>query len=388
MANITVVPGLVIAADDFFPDSSLTSGELLTNLISQNSNLDLLGLGTVVTNFGEYVVHEGTRTIRYLGDFTSTVVNGLLGSTSSVSGLFDNVIIEEAGDIIAELNLDDLLGVDLGELTAPGLLGLDLGGIAGGLLDTLLGDTLGGVLDGIDEPVDTILDTVQDLLDDLIDGTGDPTDDDDDITGTDNDDVINGGGGNDTIHGGDGNDAISGGDGNDLLYGDAGNDILIGGPGNDELHGGDGNDQLYGNAGTDRLFGDAGDDKLFATNGKDRLDGGSGDDILTGMKGRDILTGGTGADTFVFETRGDSRGGKRSDTITDFNESEGDRIDLSQFKLDFVGRDRFSGDDGELRFTFKHGDTFIQADLDGNGKAEVSIRIDGHIRLEADDFML
>ena len=119
-----------------------------------------------------------------------------------------------------------------------------------------------------------------------------------------------------------------------------------------------------------------------------RLDGGADNDILTGMHGRDILTGGAGADTFVFETRGDSRNGRRADTITDFNNAEGDHIDVSQFDLDFVGRSRFSGDEDELRFAFKGGDTFVQADLDGDGKAEISIRIDGRIRFDADDFLL
>lgn len=390
MASLVVSPGVEVDVNDFFPSGSLTSGELLSGLVSQVGDLDLLGQGTIVTNFGEYVVQSGGRTIRYLGDFVSNIVQSLLGSTSGVTGSFDRIIIEEAGEIIADLKLDDLLGVDLGELTSGGLLGglLDLDGITDGLLGDLLGGSLGDLLGGLDEPVDEVLDTVQVLLDNVLGGL-DPTDGDDDITGTDDDDVIDGGPGDDTIHGGDGNDTLTGGPGNDHLYGDAGNDTLIGSAGKDFLYGGIGDDKLYGNSGRDFLSGDDGNDRLEGGSAKDRLEGGAGNDVLIGGAGRDTLDGGAGADTFLFEARNDSKAtSKGMDLIRDFSQQEGDHIDLSEFNVDFVGRARFSGDDGEVRFAFKGNDTLISVDINGDGRADMGIKVDGRVDFTAGDFIL
>lgn len=60
-----------------------------------------------------------------------------------------------------------------------------------------------------------------------------------------------------------------------------------------------------------------------AAAGNDILNGGAGDDLLNGGGGRNRLTGGMGADTFVLSN------GAGTDTITDFNATEGDRIALS-----------------------------------------------------------
>lgn len=125
----------------------------------------------------------------------------------------------------------------------------------------------------------------------------------DTLTGDINANVIIGGAGNDTIT------AMSG---DDTLFGDAGDDVLFGNQGNDILHGGIGTDTLYGGQGNDTLFGDDGNDTLV---------GGVGDDVLVGGLGTNDLTGGTGADRFVMSAAG-------RDTIRDFHQGEGDRIDL------------------------------------------------------------
>jgi hypothetical protein len=65
------------------------------------------------------------------------------------------------------------------------------------------------------------------------------------------------------------------------------------------------------------------DQALFGGAGNDTIKGGSGSDLLMGQAGNDVLTGGTGADVFrftQFETG--------SDTITDFNVTQGDKLDL------------------------------------------------------------
>ena len=94
--------------------------------------------------------------------------------------------------------------------------------------------------------------------------------------------------------------------GNNNFSGGGGDDTLIGGSGNDILDGGIGNDTLTGNAGVDRLY------------------GGDGIDTLIGGAGRDLLVGGGGADLFVLGTLGVD-----ADTIQDFNQSQGDRIGLT-----------------------------------------------------------
>ncbi|MCF3643255.1 type I secretion C-terminal target domain-containing protein [Rhizobium sp. TRM95111] len=132
----------------------------------------------------------------------------------------------------------------------------------------------------------------------------------DTITGTTKADVFFGGGNDDKLYGGGGKDTLSGDAGDDKLFGEAGDDTLNGGGGKDKLVGGDGNDTLNGGGGNDKLL------------------AGGGNDTLNGGAGKDLLQGNAGADTFVFSAAGHSSSAAR-DTITDFDASEGDQIDLT-----------------------------------------------------------
>lgn len=62
---------------------------------------------------------------------------------------------------------------------------------------------------------------------------------------------------------------------------------------------------------------------LLGNAGNDSITGGSGDDLLVGGAGNDSLTGGLGADTFRFIPFENG-----NDTVSDFNLTEGDKIDL------------------------------------------------------------
>ncbi|MGF1908581.1 tandem-95 repeat protein [Vibrio kasasachensis] len=141
------------------------------------------------------------------------------------------------------------------------------------------------------------------------------------------------------IHTGKSGDKVTTGDGSDLIYlGDSARlndngkdnaekmfiDFLDSGKTQmspkdsiDIAYAGGGNDTVYGEAGMDAIDGGSGDDKLY---------GGEGVDALRGGLGNDILTGGSEADIFDWNNE-DLDGGL--DTITDFNISEGDKIDLS-----------------------------------------------------------
>ncbi|WP_237668686.1 Ig-like domain-containing protein [Vibrio toranzoniae] len=90
--------------------------------------------------------------------------------------------------------------------------------------------------------------------------------------------------------------------------------------GDDQVRGTDGDDVILGHAGNDVLDGGLGDDFLM---------GGTGDDILIGGLGNDILTGGADADLFKWVDMDSS-----TDTVTDFDYDEGDRIDLADLFAD------------------------------------------------------
>jgi Ca2+-binding RTX toxin-like protein len=263
--------------------------------------------------------------------------------------------------------------------------------------------------------------------------------------------ILYGGAGNDTLHGGAGVDTLIGGDGADALYGGEDGDVLEGRAGADYMEGGAGSDvytvdnagdvvhenadegieqvystlvaytltanveNLQGNANIgqhlvgndlanvilggynqDTIEGGSGNDELRGQYGNDVLIGGAGDDLLVGGDGIDELTGGAGADTFRYGGW-DSGTLGTADRITDFVAGE-DRIDLAgvdagfwtpgQQHFAFIGSTAFSNTAGELRYSFDGTDTYVQADWDGDGAADIEIVLTGQIVLAAADFIL
>jgi Ca2+-binding RTX toxin-like protein len=100
---------------------------------------------------------------------------------------------------------------------------------------------------------------------------------------------------------------------------------------------GSGNFTGYGLQGNDTLAGNLGDDFLRGGAGNDSLIGGDGNDTLVGGIGRDTLLGGSGADTFVLGNHRVSYTGRGYATITDFDSSQDDKIqvlgDSTQYQL-------------------------------------------------------
>ena len=251
----------------------------------------------------------------------------------------------------------------------------------------------------------------------------------------------------DTIHGGGGNDEIDTLGAGDTIYGDAGDDTVHGGAGNDTMDGGEGTDTLdYSNdadgvdvdleAGTvsgsavtdtvtgfenvigsaffDTLQGDDADNVLKGGGdrdivsgglGADTLQGGNGDDTLNGDDGRDTLdggggadqlSGGGGADVFLYADTGDSPKGNNRDVIADFATGS-DVIDLSAIdavegspgsSFTFVDQAGFSNTAGELRWRDTAGGVLVEADTDGNGKADLQIQLSAGLVITADAFVL
>ncbi len=80
-------------------------------------------------------------------------------------------------------------------------------------------------------------------------------------------------------------------------------------------------------SGTPRVRGSEFGDIISGNGSNNLLEGEGGNDVLDGKDGNDTLTGGTGSDIFRYHPH---MGAGGTDIITDYNQSEGDRIDLRQ----------------------------------------------------------
>ena len=108
------------------------------------------------------------------------------------------------------------------------------------------------------------------------------------------------------------------------------------------------------------------------------------------------MSGGLGADRFVYRAGSDSVVGAR-DTITDFDASLGDRIDLSLIDAQsgladdqaftFIGADAFSAE-GQVRVRAGSGSTRVDINLDGDAAVEMTILVRPGLELAAGDFIL
>ena len=254
---------------------------------------------------------------------------------------------------------------------------------------------------------------------------------------------IDGGAGNDIIQGGAGSDRLTGGTGNDKLYTMGGGDDLFGGLGNDSYYidftdvdvmiteyFGEGSDTIYssvdavafqnveklvltgiadtvalgnednntltGSVGNNTLFGGSGNDTIKGGAGSDRIYGDEGKDKLYGDAGFDVLSGGDGADQFIFDQNAIDG---ITDLIEDFAHSQKDKINLSAIDADgdggaangkfaFIGTASFALVRGQVRYELDGGSTYVQADINGDGVADLSIALIGATKLVATDFVL
>jgi hypothetical protein len=207
---------------------------------------------------------------------------------------------------------------------------------------------------------------------------------------------INGDGLDDLLIGAWGVDAGSGNTGADFLVygvasstavhriGSAASQTLVGSDLRDSLRGMGGDDALWGHAGNDILSGGDGDDLLRGGDGRDTLRGDDGADTLVGGAGRDRLSGGAGGDTFRFDSLAASPVNAR-DLITDLDGR--DLIDLSSLDADITQAGdqafhvvaRLDGHAGELALRWNAAAqlTQLQADVDGDGRADFAIDIAG-----------
>ena len=252
-------------------------------------------------------------------------------------------------------------------------------------------------------------------------------------------DTLNGDNGADELHGQRGTDTLKGGAGEDKLYGGQGRDSLDGGAGVDYLAGGVGDDTYIvdvvgdvlhearlagrdtvesavtwtlgaffeeleltgttaidgtGNAVANKVTGNSGANTLLGLDGNDTLSGGGGVDTLTGGRGNDRMAGGAGADTFILTA--DSIGLKEKDRISDFSNGDGDLINLTAIDANtgadgdqaFTAVAKFTGTAGEMALSYKGGTTTLKLDVDGDGKADYTLKINGDVTLHTATWLL
>jgi Ca2+-binding RTX toxin-like protein len=144
-----------------------------------------------------------------------------------------------------------------------------------------------------------------------------------------------------------------------------------------------------------RIF-QSGNNTLAGLAGDDLLDGGAGNDTLVGGLGADIMNGGAGADRFVYSAFTDSTPAA-FDIIQGFVHG----TDI----IDIAGIDANTAKKGDQAFSFagqnsavvansvtwyeSGGNTFVQADVNGNTTADLRIELTGiNFNLSASDFLL
>ncbi|MEI6643887.1 MAG: calcium-binding protein [Novosphingobium sp.] len=341
------------------------------------------GTDTVLTNIDGYVLGSNIENLTMLGaDYVDLTMD-----ISGTGNELDNVITGNTGNnhLSGMAGNDTLVGGD-GNDTLDGGAGADkMTGGAGDdtyLVDSASDTTVELAAGGTDTVMAATSYALGDRVEvltltgsDNLDGTGNALGNT--INGNAGNNKLVGRSGNDTLYGGDGNDKLDGGSGSDQLFGGSGNDTYnvnasgdqvyetasasdttdlggtdtvvssvmftlgqfvenltlsgkadIKGTGNDLVNtiiGNRGANTLLGLAGNDTLRGGAGDDLVKGGAGNDSLKGEAGNDMLYGGEGKDTLIGGTGKDFFIFDTTPTSR-----DTITDFSNSDGDKIQLSK----------------------------------------------------------
>ncbi|QNN64638.1 M10 family metallopeptidase C-terminal domain-containing protein [Sphingomonas rhizophila] len=367
-------------------------GDALGNSLDGGSGADRLdGLGgddLLIGGAGDDLLLAGAGNDQLVGGAGYDRMYGGLGDDTYVVADADDYAYENAGEgrDRALASLDYQLRDNVEDLT---LTGTAVIGKGNALYNVLVGNAVGNRLYGYEG-------------DDALDGGAG----DDYLLGAEGADTLTGGSGYDRMYGGTGDDRYIVSDLADYAYENAGEgtdrvvasinhqlrgnieELELSGSGNTRGFGNELANLVLGNSGANLLYGRGGDDQLRGEAGNDILYGESGADALSGGSGLDRFYGGGGADLFAFSS-GDFAGmsSGTADRIHDFNRLQADRLDFTAVDsnaqtngdqaFSFIGSAAFNGVTGELRYQQISGNTYIQGDTDGDGKADFWVRLDG-----------
>ncbi len=412
------------------------TGNTLNNLITGNSAANILnggdGLDTLDGGAGADTLVGGAGNDTYLVGDTGDVLTEVAG----------------AGTDLVQSSISYTLGANLENLTLLG--GANINGTGNTLNNVLTGNSGANVLDG-GTGADSMLggagdDTyvVDNTGDRITENSGQGTDlvlssiswtlgsnlenltltGSTAISGTGNSDNnrIIGNAAANTIDGGAGADTLDGGAGNDTYAVDNIGDVVIeaSAGGTDVIRStvsytlsaevenlfllGSATINGTGNGLANQLTGTSGANVLDGGAGNDSISGGDGADTLMGGLGADTLTGGTGADRFALSFTAESGLVAGDwDVITDFNRSQGDRIDLSQIDavsssagsnetFSYIGSAAFDATNaaGQLRWTYSAalGGVVVYGSDDADSLAECALLVKGVTSLMVTDFIL
>jgi len=410
------------------------TGNALNNIITGNKTANILsglaGNDTLSGGVGDDVLNGGDDVDTLSGDHGDDTLNGDAGNDILYGGVGNDILSGGAGAdaMYGGLGNDTYIVTENGDSADD---------VAGGGYDIIISTaaiTTMGLY--IEEASLSVGGTVfGNSIANTIYGAGG----DDTLYGNAGNDILWGQGGIDYLSGGDGDDKLDGGADDDQLFGNNGNDTLYSGSGFDTLNGGLGNDTFVitstssgaviiegvgegidtvqsalshflaanvenltltgsadidgiGNELANAMVGNTGANFLSGGAGNDRIDGGAGNDIISGDAGNDRLVGGAGADSFVF-TNDDVQLSsallaKFTDTIVDFSFADGDTIDLSAIDANSidVGDQAFSlvtsfnRTAGQATLTYNAGSnvTLLQLDIDGDGKSDLTVSVNGN----------
>ncbi|MBX3478947.1 MAG: FG-GAP repeat protein [Caulobacter sp.] len=339
-------------------------------------------------NSGAAWIIYGIETSSFAGTPGDDDLTGTAGNDTADGGAGNDILRGLAGD-------DVLSGGDLSDQLFGGDNNDILNGDAGG--DLLYGEDGADTLNGGDGG-DKLFGGAG--ADELNGGTGN-----DRMSGDDDIDTLNGEGGNDYLDGGTGADIMSGGTENDIyIVNDAGDQTIeLANEGYDivradltwtlsdnieglQLQGG-GDIDGTGNGLANNIQGNSGANRLDGGAGVDTINGNDGDDFIIGGQGNDLLRGGAGADTFVVSHA--FGGTLETDQIYDFNTAEGDIMDFSGAFADTISVvSSFSKQAGEMTLTFAGGVTIVRLDIDGDGRTDYQVKINGDVTGDTGGWLL
>jgi Ca2+-binding RTX toxin-like protein len=336
-----------------------------------NSLTDGAGDDIINGKAGDDVIVATTGADRLYGDVGNDVLNAMMDDGDRdilVGGEGDDVLLGAQGDLLFggdgfdsfSLNMATStasLHLEIGNLTSGGALHLEDGTVVSGMEGRALSLGLGDDYVHVGRAIVSVL-------------------------GGGGDDTLIGGKGADFLGGGAGDDLIRGGQGIDtVIYADAtsGVSVDLSDHGVQNTHGA-GKDQL---GGVENIIGSVFDDHLTGNGGANSFEG---------TIGADTMTGGGGADTFVFGAYVET-GPSAPDHITDL--AGEDVIDLHFMDADIntAGDDAFTlvssftHHAGQAVLSFSGGDTRLELDVTGDGKADAVIVLDGDHR-GYDNFVL